>query len=480
MTPIVAPWSAKPTRTDPQRARCSPATPTRTLWRRRGPCQCLASWKPSAATSAMLSTAGPVSPVPSWRRLVMVMAQGVASGIPLMVGSKLLQGWLTASGVPLALIGLIPLAELPYTLKLFWAPLLDRWPIPWPDRRRGWIVVMQVLLVLVIAGLGLMHPGTDPFNLLLIGEMALLLAICSATQDIVVDAYRTDLLPEAERGSGAAAAALGYRAAMLAVGAGGFLLAERYGWSRAFFSAALLLAAVLPFTLTGPRLAPVQHAVASLRQAVLGPAREFLHRAGPRRSWQLLLLVLLYRWPDGLLNAMAIPFLKLQDFSDAQIGLVQGGWAIGATMAGTLLGGALFSWLGMNRSLWLFALAGALGNLSYWALARFGGGMAGLITAVSLENFSGGMVAAAFVALLMSLCNPRFSATQYALFSGVYAMSRSLLSAPAGVAAERLGWPSFFLLTVVAAVPGFLLLAQLAPWGESEARGAFDPARDPT
>ncbi|MEB3167868.1 MAG: MFS transporter [Synechococcaceae cyanobacterium] len=428
----------------------------------------------------MLSPAGPVSPVPSWRRLVMVMAQGVASGIPLMVGSKLLQGWLTASGVPLALIGLIPLAELPYTLKLFWAPLLDRWPIPWPDRRRGWIVVMQVLLVLVIAGLGLMHPGTDPFNLLLIGEMALLLAICSATQDIVVDAYRTDLLPEAERGSGAAAAALGYRAAMLAVGAGGFLLAERYGWSRAFFSAALLMAAVLPFTLTGPRLAPLQHAVTSLRQAVLGPAREFLYRAGPRRSWQLLLLVLLYRWPDGLLNAMAIPFLKLQDFSDAQIGLVQGGWAIGATMAGTLLGGALFSWLGMNRSLWLFALAGALGNLSYWALARFGGGMAGLITAVSLENFSGGMVAAAFVALLMSLCNPRFSATQYALLSGVYAMSRSLLSAPAGVAAERLGWPSFFLLTVVAAVPGFLLLAQLAPWGESETRGAFDPARDPT
>jgi PAT family beta-lactamase induction signal transducer AmpG len=206
----------------------------------------------------------------------------------------------------------------------------------------------------------------------------------------------------------------------------------------------------------------VQHAVTSLRQAVLGPAREFLRRAGPRRSWQLLLLVLLYRWPDGLLSAMAIPFLKLKGFSDAQIGLVQGGWAIGATMLGTLLGGVLFAWLGMNRSLWLFAIAGALGNLSYWALAQFGGGMAGLITAVSLENLSGGMVAAVFVALLMSLCNPRFSATQYALLSGVYAMSRSLL------------------FTVAAALPGFLLLAQLAPWGESEARGAFDPARDPT
>jgi PAT family beta-lactamase induction signal transducer AmpG len=370
-----------------------------------------------------------------------------------MVGSKLLQGWLTASGVPLALIGLIPLAELPYTLKLFWAPLLDRWPIPWPDRRRGWLLVMQVLLVAVIAAMALLRPSTDPASLTAIGVAALVLAVCSATQDIAVDAYRTDLLPETERGPGAAAAALGYRAAMLAVGAGGFLLADRHGWPTAFLATAALVAAVIPITIAAPKLRPVAHAVTSLRQAVLGPAREFLHRAGPSRAFQLLLLVLLYRWPDGLLNAMAIPFLKLKGFSDADIGLVQGGWAIAATMAGTVVGGVLFTWLGMNRSLWLFAIAGVAGNLSYWALARFGGGLGGLIAAVSLENLSGGMVGAVFVALLMSLCNPRFSATQYALFSGVYAMSRSLLAAPAGVVAERAGWPTFFLITVAAAVP---------------------------
>ncbi len=419
-------------------------------------------------------------PAGTSRRLVAVTAEGVASGAPLMVGSKLLQGWLTASGVPLALIGLIPLAELPYTLKLFWAPLLDRWPIPWPDRRRGWLLAMQLLLVAVIAAMALLRPSTDPASLTAIGVAALVLAICSATQDIAVDAYRTDLLPEAERGPGAAAAALGYRAAMLAVGAGGFLLADRYGWPAAFLAAAALVAAVVPFTLTAPKLRPVEHAVTSLRQAVLGPAREFVRRAGPNRTWQLLLLVLLYRWPDGLLSAMAIPFLKLQGFSEADIGLVQGGWAIGATMVGTLLGGTLFAWLGMNRSLWLFAIAGAAGNLGYWALARFGGGFAGLIAAVSLENVSGGMVGAVFVALLMSLCNPRFSATQYALLSGVYAMSRSLLSAPAGLVAERVGWPGFFLLTVLAALPALLLLTRLAPWSESEARGAFDPERDPT
>jgi PAT family beta-lactamase induction signal transducer AmpG len=339
---------------------------------------------------------------------------------------------------------------------------------------------MQLLLVAVIAAMALLRPSTDPASLTAIGVAALVLAVCSATQDIVIDAYRTDLLPEAERGAGAAATTLGYRAAMLAVGAGGFLLAGRYGWPVAFLSAAALVAAVIPFTLTGPRLRPVQHQVSSLRQAVLGPAREFLHRAGPSRSWQLLLLVLLYRWPDGLLSAMAIPFLQLRGFSEADIGLVQGGWAIAATMVGTVLGGSLFAWLGMNRSLWLFALLGAAGNLSYWALAQFDGGFTGLIIAVSLENVSGGMVGAVFVALLMSLCNPRFSATQYALLSGVYAMSRSILSAPAGVVAERVGWSGFFLATAAAAIPAFLLLARLAPWHEQEARGAFDPSRDPT
>ncbi len=416
----------------------------------------------------------------SWRRLVAVGAQGVASGTPYMVGSRLLQGWLAASNVPLSLIGLLGLAELPYTLKLFWAPVLDRWPIPWPDRRRGWLLLMQLILVAVIGAMALLRPGTDPASLTAVGVMALLLAVASATQDIAVDAYRTDLLPESERGAGAAASALGYRGAMLAIGAGGFVLAGRFGWPLAFGGAALLLALVLPFTLAAPRLAPIVHPVTSLRQAVVGPAKEFLHRTGGGRALLILLLVLLYRWPDGLLGLMAVPFLIQQGFAPELIGAVQAGWGIAATMAGTVVGGLLFGRLGMNRSLWLFAIAGAIGNLSYWALARFGGGLTGLLLAVSMENLAGGMVGAVFVALLMSLCNPRFSATQYALLSGVYAMSRSLLAAPAGMVAERVGWPSFFLFTVAAALPAFALMLRLTPWNGQGARGAFDPARDPT
>ena len=424
--------------------------------------------------------ASPPQAVPTWRRLTAVTAEGVASGTPYMVGSKLLQGWLTSSGVPLGLIGLLAYAELPYTLKMFWAPLLDRWPIPWPDRRRGWLLVLQLLLVAVIAAMSQLRPGRSQASLLAVGVIALVLAVASATQDIVVDAYRTDLLPERERGAGAAATNLGYRGAMLAIGAGGFILAGRSGWPMAFAAAAVLMAAVVPFTLTAPTLAPIQHQVSSLRQAVAGPAREFLRRTGGVRAVMLLALVLLYRWPDGLLNVMAVPFLLQKGYSPEVVGTVQAGWGIATTIVGTVLGGVLFGRLGMNRSLWLFAMVGALGNLSYWALARFDGGMPALLAAVALENLGGGMVGAAFVALLMSLCNPRFSATQYALLSGVYALSRSILSGPAGFLAEGVGWGNFFLLTVASSLPAFLLMTRLTPWGGQGVRGAFDPSRDPT
>jgi PAT family beta-lactamase induction signal transducer AmpG len=429
---------------------------------------------------ASRSVPTPEPEIPAWRRLTAVAAQGVASGTPLMVGTKLLQGWLTASGVPLGMIGLLAAAELPYTLKMFWAPLLDRWPIPWPDRRRGWLLLLQLTLVGVIAAMGLLRPDTDPRTLATIGAMALLLAVVSASQDIVVDAYRTDLLPERERGAGAAATNLGYRGAMLAIGAGGFVIAGRSGWATAFLASAALMLAVVPFTLSAPRLPPIQHQVTSLRQAVVGPAREFLHRSGGPRAVMLLALVLLYRWPDGLLGVMAVPFLLQQGFSPEVVGTVQAGWGIAATIVGTVLGGILFGRLGMNRSLWLFALLGAAGNLSYAVLAHFGGGMAALLAAVGLENLSGGMVGAAFVALLMSLCNPRFSATQYALLSGIYALSRSLLSLPAGILTERVGWSSFFVLSALAALPAFLLMVRLTPWNGEGVRGAFDPLRDPT
>jgi PAT family beta-lactamase induction signal transducer AmpG len=326
--------------------------------------------------------------------------------------------------------------------------------------------------------MALLQPSTNPKALVGIGLFALALAIASATQDIVIDAYRTDLLSEEERGAGAASASLGYRAAGLFISSGGFLLAGTYGWPAAFAAAAGIILLIIPITIKAPTIIPLSKPITSLRQAILGPTKEFLTRTGNSKAPILLMLVLFYRWPDGLLNAMAIPFLSLSGFSEATIGLVQGAWGIGATMIGTVIGGILFSHLSMNRSLWIFSIVGVAGNLSYGALAQFQGGLPALMFAAALENIGGGMVGAAFVALLMSLCNPKFSATQYALLSGIYALSRSLLSAPAGLLADRIGWPEFFLLSAAASMPAFILLAYVAPWHEKEARGAFDPEKD--
>lgn len=408
-------------------------------------------------------------------------AEGFASGAPNSGLGEILPIWLARSAVPVELIGLLPLAGLPYVLKFLWAPLLDRWPVPWPDRRRGWIAMMQGLLALAIASLALLTPSQEPLTLLLIGLVALIIATLSATQDIVIDAYRTDLLPEAERGAGAAANSLGFRGGTLVLGSGALLIAGSHGYPLAFLAAGGLMALLVPCTLAAPTLKPLEHPVANLGEAIVGPVREFLARAGRRRAVQLLALVLLYRLPDGLLAPMSGTFLVAEGLSDGQIGLIKSALGILATMAGVVVGGLLFARLGMNRSLWLFGIAGAAGNVAYWLVARTEAASLPVVAgAVLLENASSGLVGTAFVALLMSLCNPRFSATQYAVFSGVYAISSKVLGAPSGVLVKLMGWEHFFLFTAITAVPAFLLMQVLTPWDEDQARGAFDPARDST
>ena len=416
-----------------------------------------------------------------WRRLGAISAEGFASGAPNSGLGEILPIWLARHEVPIELIGLLPLAGLPYVFKFLWAPLLERWPVPWPDRRRGWIAVLQVLLAIAIASLALLRPSQEPRTLLLIGAAALLIAVLSATQDIVIDAYRTDLLPEGERGAGAAANSLGFRGGTLILGSGALMIAGSQGYPLAFLAAAGLMALLVPCTLAAPKLKPLEHPVLNLGEAMLGPVQEFLKRTGARRAIQLLALLLLYRLQDGLLAPMSGTFLVAEGLNDSQIGLIKSALGILATMAGVVLGGLLFGRLGMNRSLWLFGIAGAAGNVAYWLVARSGStSLPAVASAVLLENASSGLVGTAFVALLMSLCNPRFSATQYAVFSGVYAISSKVLGALSGFLVKLMGWDHFFLFTAAAAVPAFLLMQVLTPWDETEARGAFDPTRDRT
>ncbi|MFM7087690.1 MAG: AmpG family muropeptide MFS transporter [Cyanobium sp.] len=434
---------------------------------------------PAARHRAPSSPAWQAQGAASWRRLGAVSALGFSSGAPNTGLGEILPIWLATHQVPVELIGLLPLTGLPYALKFLWAPLLDRWPIPWPDRRRGWIALLQLLLGGTIAAMALLRPDTDPGALAAIGLVALAVAVLSATQDIVIDAYRTDLLPERERGAGAAANSLGFRGGTLVLGSGALLIAGSAGYPLAFLAAAILMLLLVPCTLAAPTLTPLQRPVRSLRQAVVGPVREFLARTGGARALQLLALVLLYRLPDGLLAPMGGPFLVAEGLKEGQIGLIKSALGILATMVGVIAGGVLFGRLGMNRSLWLFGIAGAAGNLAYWLVARGTPSLEAVAAAVLLENLSSGLVGTAFVALLMSLCNPLYSATQYAVFSGVYAISSKVLAAPSGLLVKLVGWEHFFLLTAVAAVPAFLLMALLTPWNGEGARGAFDPGRDP-
>ena len=432
---------------------------------------------PSPASEPLQAPLPLPTPGNERQRLVAVSALGFASGAPNTGLGEILPIWLATHQVPVELIGLLPLAGLPYAIKFLWAPLLDRWPIPWPDRRRGWIALLQVLLGLTIAAMALLHPSTDPRMLGAIGLVALTVGLLSATQDIVIDAYRTDLLPDQERGAGAAANSLGYRGGTLVVGSGALLIAGTAGYPLAFVAAGAVMA---PCTLAAPKLPPLSVPVSSLRQAVVGPVREFLARTGHRRAVQILALVLLYRLPDGLLAPMSGPFLVAEGLKEGQIGLIKSALGILATIVGVIIGGALFGRLGMNRSLWVFGIVGAAGNLAYWLVARGTPSLEGVAAAVLLENLSSGLVGTAFVALLMSLCNPLYSATQYAVFSGVYAMSGKVLAAPSGLLVKFVGWEHFFLLTVATAVPAFLLMTILTPWGAQGMRGAFDPERDAT
>lgn len=395
------------------------------------------------------------------QKMLSLLLLGFASGLPLFLTSKTLQAWMTVEGVKLEAIGLFSLVALPYSLKFLWSPLLDRYIPPFLGRRRGWLVITQIALVLAIAAMSLQDPKQA---LKLLAINALIIAFLSASQDIAFDAYRTDVLEEREMGAGAAVAVLGYRVALLVTGSLALILADQIPWKSVYLLLAGLMSVSLIFSITAPEPEVDNRPPATLFDAIYQPFQEFFGRSGLGRGVLILVFIVLYKLGDGLVNNMATPFLLKTGFSQTDIGAIQGGMGLFATIVGTLVGGALLSKLGINRSLWVFGGIQALSNLAYFVLAQVGLNYPLMVTAINIENFSGGLGTAAFVAYLMSLCNPRFSATQYALLSSLMAVSRDILVAPAGSIAAQTGWSLFFLLTLIAAIPGLLLLPIVAPW----------------
>ncbi|MDM7323108.1 MAG: MFS transporter [Gammaproteobacteria bacterium] len=404
------------------------------------------------------------------RRLLLMLPLGFASGLPLPLSSSTLQAWLTVEGIAIATIGLFALTGLPYTLKFLWAPLVDRF-VPLPlGRRRAWLLLTQTVLALALAGFA----AFDPHNqLLLIAGFALLIAFFSATQDIAFDALRTDVLQPEERGLGAALSVTGYRLAMLVSGALALILGEHWGWSNTFLLMAGLMATTLIVTLLTPEPAGV-HTPRSLAEAVSGPLKAFFARP---EAWGLILLVILYKLGDAFAGSLTTAFLiRGAGFTPTDVGLVNKGFGLAATLIGALAGGLWLMRLGLFRALMLFGILQAVTNLGFLGLALTGHNYPLMVLAVGLENLAGGMGTAAFVALLMGLCELRYSATQFALLSALASLGRVLLGPVAGGVVTWLDWPLFFVLTFLAALPGLWWLNRMRPAVETAHRHPNAPA----
>lgn len=399
------------------------------------------------------------------RRIATMVLLGFSSGIPLALTAGTLQAWMTVEGIDLKTIGIFALASQPYSFKFIWAPLMDRYTLPWLGRRRGWILVLQIALLAAIALLGFSSPKAMPWT---VAGIALCVAFFSASQDIVIDAYRADLLHAEERGVGAAVFVLGYRIAMLVSGALALILSDRIGWHQTYLVMAGCMAIGICATFFGPEPEQPVFPPQSLAEAVWGPLKDFFSRRG---AFLLLLFVVLYKLGDAYAGTLTTPFLiRGSGFTPTEVGAVNKGFGMIATIVGAVFGGTLMVRLGLFRSLLLFGILQAVSNLSFMVLAWLGKNYSMMIFAVGFENLSGGMGTAAFVALLMSLCNQRFSTTQYALLSSLASVGRNLVAPSSGFLVEWVGWPVFFLITAITALPGIGMLW----WVKKEISGQLE------
>ena len=392
------------------------------------------------------------------RRIFFVLLLGFSSGIPLALTGTTLQAWMATEKVDLAVIGAFSLVGLPYTIKYLWSPLMDRFTPPFLGRRRGWMIVTQGALMIAIAAMAFCQPKTHPGILAL---LALLVAFCSSSQDIVVDAYRTEVLRPEELGPGAGVHILGYRVAMLTSGAIALILADRMPWHTVYLLMAGSLAIGMTASLLAPEPARPIKTPGTLREAVIEPFREFLGRRG---ASGMLLFIIFYKLDIVMATALITPFLMETGFSMTVIGAVTKWLGMAATIIGTLIGGAVVTKAGMKASLWIFGVLQSASVLTFYVLAKVGHSYPVLVAAIGLENLCNGMGTAAYTAFLMSLCDRRFTATQYALLTSLMAVTRVVVGAPTGFIAGSFGWPSFFIISALAAAPGLLLLLRYDQW----------------
>lgn len=400
----------------------------------------------------------------AWRdpRLVAVLFQGFASGLPLALTGATLTFWLSQDKIDKTTVGLFSLVGSAYAFKYLWSWVVDQVRLPGLSRlgrRRSWALVLQVGLVLAIMALGRADPRTDLDR---VAALAVVVAFLSATQDIVIDAWRIELLTPAQQGLGAAATQWGYRFGMIASGAGALYLADAWGWSVAYTAMAGLMALGAVTTLLSPDDAPwpeVHDVAAFAREAVVAPFLAFVQR---ERWAAVLIAVILYKFGDALAGTMTSPLYVELGFTPAEVASVTKVFGVVASMAGIAVGGATVARLGAARALLVCGTAQMVSNLGYAALVGAGHDVRALTAVIGFENLAGGMGSAAFVTWLSALTEKKYTATQYALLSSLAAVGRTTLAASGGWFATQLGWVPFFGLTTAAALPGLVLVGWLS------------------
>lgn len=396
--------------------------------------------------------------------MLICIFQGFSSGMPLYVLIQLIPAWLRTADVDLSTIGLFTVVTLPYTWKFLWAPLLDRYSLPFLGRRRGWTLLSQVLLLVCITRFGGVDPGV---NLTAAVWLVFLTSLFSATQDIVLDAYRREMLADDELGTGNSIFINAYRISSLVPGSLAFVLADLLPWSTVFWVVGLFMGVGMVTTLLVPETADERIAPRSLRAAVIEPFTEFFSRGGAKSALLILSFMLFYKLGDNMAVALQTPFFLDMGFSLIEIGTIAKFVILGSTIAGTLLGGLLMLKLSINRALWIFGFVQIISIFGYAALARIGDNLYALAAATGLEYLGVGLGTVALTAFMAKQTSRRFTATQFALLTSLTAVPRTLANATTGFIIEAVGYFSFFLLCAAVAVPGMLLLLVVAPWSES-------------
>jgi PAT family beta-lactamase induction signal transducer AmpG len=405
------------------------------------------------------------------RKMLIMLVLGFSSGMPLALTGSTLSAWMVSEGVDIKTIGLFSLVGLPYAFKFLWSPLMDRYVPPFLGRRRGWMIITQLILIVSISFLGFFHPAS---HLVPIAFLAVAVAFFSASQDIVLDAYRTETLDAAERGAGAGVWIMGYRIAILVSGAVALILSDYLSWRTVYvlMGAAMIIGCVTTLLCPEPvRTTPDGRAVEpprTLSEAVVFPFVEFLRRPG---AIEILLFVVLYKIGDVAAAQMTTPYiLKHIGFSRTELGTIFKGFGMAATIVGSLAGGALMARWTLKKSLFVFGVLQGISTISFVLLEFTGRQIWALSLVIGVENFCGGLGTAAYTALLMGLCNTRFTATQYALLSSLMAVSRYVTGAPTGYLADAAGWIPFFTICTLLALPALLLLLRYDRWAVDNGR----------